>query len=244
MYGQPSTKGVPGYSDRQNTSLPFDKAGVRWEPSSIVVTFCIIVPYASSFPKPTTPFAMEAVYDPNSPVNLFMKILLSATIFARPKSTLDPPPMVRHTVHVDFTSCWEQLETIRGLVTSSNSLLSQAARQGGSRDARWLKTRAFQKLMRAQQHAASRLTVHAPECPKGLRAEVPAAIAIMFERYLTAKGMPQDTFLNHLTEAHYIEFRAFYEADGNVADLVGDQNDNNLVRSHGDTKEGFQYADE
>jgi hypothetical protein len=50
--------------------------------------------------------------------------------------------------------------------------------------------------------------------------------------------------MNHLTEAHYIEFRAFCESDGNAADLGGNQNDTNLVQSHGGTQEGFQYADD
>ncbi|CAG9970707.1 unnamed protein product [Clonostachys byssicola] len=58
----------------------------------------------------------KAVDDPSSPVNQFMKILLSATIIARPKSTLNLPPMVRHEVQVNFIGCWSQLETIRGLV--------------------------------------------------------------------------------------------------------------------------------
>ncbi|CAI6095545.1 unnamed protein product [Clonostachys chloroleuca] len=296
---------VPGYSHRQTTSLPFDKSGSQWEPSSIAVTFYIIptlhsswyerankrfhvilvdesqhakrvdslfnqsirsLPYRHAVLLSGTPLhntwkdvcgqmallpggqafldvkrgfyntPQKAVDDPNSPANMFMRILLSATIIARPKSTLDLPPMARHTVQVDFAGCWAQLETIRGLVTSSKRLLSQAAGLGDSRDSRWLKTRAFQKLMRAQQHAACPLTVHA--------AKLPAATVIKFERYLVAKEIPQGTSLNHLTEAHYVEFRAFWEVNGNVANIVGNPNDNNVVQSHGDTQEGFQYAND
>ncbi|KAK7226628.1 hypothetical protein V2G26_014631 [Clonostachys chloroleuca] len=298
---------VPGYSHRQTTSLPFDKSGSQWEPSSIAPTlhsswyerankrFHVILvdesqhakrvdslfnqsirslPYRHAVLLSGTPLhntwkdvcgqmallpggqafldvkrgfyntPQKAVDDPNSPANMFMRILLSATIIARPKSTLDLPPMARHTVQVDFAGCWAQLETIRGLVTSSKRLLSQAAGLGDSRDSIWLKNRAFQKLMRAQQHAACPLTVHAAKCPKGLRAEVPAATVIMFERYLVAKEIPQGTSLNHLTEAHYVEFRAFWEVNGNVANIVGNPNDNNVVQSHGDTQEGFQYAND
>lgn len=66
----------------------------------------------------------KAVDDPNSPLNVFVKILLSATTIARPKSTIDLPPMVRHTVHVDFAGCWAQLEIIHDIVASSKRLLS------------------------------------------------------------------------------------------------------------------------